>query len=91
MPIFWRIQALNVLIHDLCRFEGQVSGKNIEVGIVGPDYKFRFAILAVFQVYNFFPSQSLGNIVLGLFKRICKADAKAKTLGKTLYYTKSTK
>lgn len=68
MPKFWRIQALNVLIHDLCSFEGQVSGKNIEVGVVGPDYKFRFAILAVFQVYNFFPSLFLGIIVLGLFE-----------------------
>jgi hypothetical protein len=34
----------------------------------------------------------LGILVLGFcLKRICKADAKAKTLGKTLYYTKSMK
>jgi hypothetical protein len=28
----------------VCRFEGQISGKNIEIGIIGADKQFRHAL-----------------------------------------------
>ena len=34
----------------LYRFEGQISGKNIEIGVIGTDRKFRYALSGTFSL-----------------------------------------
>lgn len=35
----------------MCRFEGQISGKNIEIGIIGTDRQFRHFCLLIICAY----------------------------------------
>ncbi len=66
-------------------------GKTLRLALLVQITSSGLQFLQCFKFIFFFLLCPWGLLSWVCLKRICKADAKAKTLGKTLYYTKSMK